>query len=226
MSPGPFERHLRDAIALNRERAPRYAELSGGASRAISRALIAAELVLLPVARWFDRRAEPYHRAGIPLLEELFVPMADAPAFGAPLGGPLGGPLGAPSAAAPASGARRPRVREIRARVRVARRERGFAGAADALDDALAGLSAWPATECLVRHLLESARRLARLAPGHIEMSRDRGLASPESLLTLLFRLHLAGLGGAAMLDARARPLQASGIPVLANDLPRIPEWP
>src|SRR5215207_3680309 len=82
MRVGPFEHHLREAIALNRERAPRYAALSDGASRPISRGLIAAEYLLLPVARWFDRRAASYHRAGIPLLEDLFVPMALTPAFG------------------------------------------------------------------------------------------------------------------------------------------------
>ena len=52
-----FERHLREAIALNRERAPKYAAISGGATRPISRALISAELALLPVARWFDAAA-------------------------------------------------------------------------------------------------------------------------------------------------------------------------
>jgi len=39
----------------------------------------------------------------------------------------------------------------------------------------------------------------------------------------LVFRLHLWGLGAARVLDERARPLQARGVPILANDLPPIP---
>nr|MBA2571563.1 hypothetical protein [Gemmatimonadota bacterium] len=72
---GAFETHLREAIALNRERLPLYAQLTDGASLPISRRLIRAELLALPLARYFDRRAQPYERAGIPLLSEAFVSM-------------------------------------------------------------------------------------------------------------------------------------------------------
>jgi hypothetical protein len=214
MRVGPFEHHLREAIALNRARAPRYAALSAGASRPISRGLIAAEYLLLPVARWFDHQAAPYHRAGIPLLEDLFVPMDRAPAFGSIHLVSGDGPRG--SAVSPAA---------TRRRVSRAYREGAFAGAASALAHELSALAGAPHTDCLVRHLLESALRLATLAPHHIARCAEHGLPSPAPLLARLLGMHLWGLTSAAALDRRARPLQLRGIPILAQDLPPIPVW-
>ena len=210
---GPFEQHLLDAIALNRERAPRYAALSRGASRTISRRLIFAERALLPAARWFDRRAAPWRMAGIPMLEEIFVPMGGAPAFASD-----GPPINA--------GSRGPSPVAVRQRVLACYRDGGFEGAAGALEIELGSLETEPGADCLVRHLLESARRLTVLAPGHLRLAAERGLASPRWLLGLLLRLHLWGLSAASGLDARARPLQARGIPILAQDLPPIPAPP
>jgi len=206
---GPFEQHMLDAIALNAERAPRYAALSGGASLAISRRLILAERAFLPAARWFDRRATPWRRAGIPMLEEILVAMEGAPAF-APSGPPI---IAAASGPPPAA---------VRQRVLARYRQGGFEAAAAALEIEIASLAAEPGADCLARHLLESAHRLTMLAPGYLRLADERGLASPRWLLALLLRLHLWGLGAASDLDARARPLQARGIPILARDLPPI----
>lgn len=207
---GAFERHMLEAIALNEARAPLYASLSGGASHPISRRLIMAERTLLPVARWFDWSARRWERAGIPMLEEIFVPMATAPAF-AERGSAIRGANSGARAAA------------LRRTVRRRFREAGFGGAAPALREAIDALSEEPGLDCLVRHLLESAHRLTVLAPGQIRRAEERGMASPHWLLSLLLRLHLWGLGLAEELDARARPLQARGIPILASDLPPIP---
>ena len=211
---GAFEHHLREAIALNRERAPRYAALSAGASRPISRGLIAAEYFLLPVARWFDRQAAPYDDAGIPLLDDLFVPMAQAPAFGS---------LRLSRNESPTSPG--PRTAAIRRRVGRAYRERSFAGAAAALAEELDALAGAPQMDCLVRHLLESALRIATLAPDRQARCEARGLSSPAPLFSRLLWMHLWGLAPAAMLDRRARPLQARGVAILAQDLPPIPVW-
>jgi hypothetical protein len=208
--PGPFEQHLRDAIALNRHRAPHYSSRSGGRSRSISRALIAAEWALLPVARWFDRRAEPYHRAGIPLLDEVFTSMEEVP------------PLGSCSPRLTSATYRPPEVAAIRRRVRSEFVAAGFGAAERAISVELSRLDRDSHLDCTLRHLLESAHRIAALAPQHIARARSAGLASPESLIARLLRLHLRGLPLAAWLDARARPVQMAGIPILEQDLPRI----
>ncbi|HEX6053345.1 MAG TPA: hypothetical protein VFZ21_28950 [Gemmatimonadaceae bacterium] len=111
----------------------------------------------------------------------------------------------------------------MRRRVVAAYDARGFDGAREALAEELSTLAATPETDCLVRHLLESARHLAARAQCHIDLAAARGLRSPRSLLVLLLRLHLWGLSPARTLDARARPLQARGIAILAQDLPAIP---
>lgn len=211
---GAFEAHLREAIALNRERAPRYAALSHGESRRISRWLIATEWLLLPVARWLDHRAAPYERAGIPLMQDCFVPMSDAPAFAE--SSPWPSPALQPVPVRPA---------QIRHRVRSALRTGSFTSAAGAIGQELRALDAAPGNH-MVRHLLESARRIATVAPRHIRRSTDYALPSPARLLTQLLELHLLGFEAAAFLDRQAHPLQRRGIPILAQDLPPIPARP
>lgn len=212
MRGGPFERHLREAIALNRDRAPRYAALTRDASRPISNALIGAEVGLLPVARWFDAAARPYHAAGIPLLEELFISMADTPTFQECRLMP---------AAAQVVSWKRPRA--IRQRVRRAYRAGSFSAAAEVLEEELTLLAVDPEVNCMLRHLLESAHRLTMLAPDHVAQARARGLRSPAPLLGRLLSLHLWALRAGNALDRRALPLQRRGIAILAQDLPRIP---
>lgn len=211
---GPFEAHLRDAIGLNRERAPRYAALSSGASRSISRSLIAAEWLLLPVARWFDRRAAPYECAGIPLMQDCFVPMSGVPPFAVSCPCPS-----EPVPPAPATPFR------TRRRIRSAFRTGSFPAAAGAIEAELRVLEAAPG-HAMLRHLLESARRIATVAPGHIARAEILGLPSPALLLSRLLLLHLLGLETAALLDRRAHLLQRQGIPILAQDLPPIPARP
>ena len=162
----------------------------GGSPGSPTRALIAGEYLLLPVARWFDRRAAPYHRAGIPLLEALFVPMAGAPAFGSVVLASDGEPSG-PG----------PRPAAIRRRVGRAYRGGAFPGAASALAVELDTLAAAPQRDCLVRHLLESAtvRRIA-----HITGAQTRGDRGARALMTSLLALNCpVGPGACATLMAR-----------------------
>lgn len=211
---GHFEAHLREAIALNAARAPQYAARTGGRSRAVSRRLIASERLLLPVARWFDERAARYHAAGVPLLDALFVPMDATPPYGAT------SPCRLPTAYRP------PDPWRLRAAVVRGFRADGYAGAAGAVEKALERLDACPAVDGMTRHLLESLRRLCHLAPPSVAAARALGMASPGWLLGMLFWGHLAALGFAARLDARARPLQCAGVPIVVGDVPPIPPHP
>jgi hypothetical protein len=76
---GAFEVHVQEAIVLNRRRLWRYAHQSRGRSLPVSLALIASELLILPIARSFDRRAQTWSDAGIPLFDDLFTSMSEAP---------------------------------------------------------------------------------------------------------------------------------------------------
>jgi hypothetical protein len=210
MGAGPFERHIREAIELNRRRAPLYAEASAGVSLSLSRKLIRRERMLIPLARWLDRRDARYAAAGVPVLDELFVSMEGAPEF-------LPRVPAVPPTTRPAP------ARALAAALRGAWRRGGYAAAAAAIERELEGLAADPAYWCMRRHMLESALRLCLAEPRHVAAARVAGLPSPGWMHRLLLRLHLAGLPAAARLDAEAHPLQARGIPILCRDLPSIP---
>ncbi|HEU0014835.1 MAG TPA: hypothetical protein VFQ45_14205 [Longimicrobium sp.] len=207
-----MERHVREAIALNRERMPRYAALTGGRSAPISRRLIRTEQLTGVVARYVDWRARPFQRAGIRIVCDDFVPMAHTPAFRERVPDPP--PL---SAFAPAD------ARRIRRAVKQALRVGGFPAASAALEVEIARFSTTPAFHCMLRHLLESALRASSQAPRYAAQARALGLRSPEGLSRMLLDLHLTGLGEAAALDRRAAPLQSEGIPILCQDVPPIP---
>jgi hypothetical protein len=206
---GPFEAHLRDAIALNRSRAPVYARRSRGRSVPVSAALVGAELALLPVARWYDRRAERWARRGVPLLDELFASM---PSTTLDVG------------AMPSSCVRlRVDAARIARRARIALDRRGFGAAGDRLARALDALPRDGVGCALLRHLLESALAIARRAPELCARAARAGLGSPAPLLAGLLRLHLRGLALAAALDRLAWPAQRAGVPILVADLPEPP---
>jgi hypothetical protein len=205
-----MERHLREAIALNRERMPRYDSLTGGRSRAVSRRLIRSEQLALAAAWVIDRRAETWLAHGVRIVCDDFVPMEHTPPFLARADPP-------PYPFVPRD------PRRIRRAVVHAFRAGGFAGASAALEDELGRLSEAPAYHCMTRHLLESALRISNLAPVHAEAARAHGLPPTDRLSRTLLDLHLMTLGEAARLDRRAAPIQAEGVPIVCRDVPPIP---
>jgi hypothetical protein len=209
-----METHLREAAALNRARMGAYSRLAEGRSRGLSRRLIWAERLAIPIAWYVDRRAEPFLRAGIPIVCDDFVPMSGTP----PLTLSAADPLSAePFLAADA--------RRIARAVRTAMQEGGFPATSKTIRAELERLESAPIRHCMLRHLLESALRISHQAPLYAARARELGVADPGSLSRLMLDLHLAVLGEAARMDRRAAPLQAEGIPILYHDVPPIPPF-
>lgn len=208
---GCMERHLREAIELNRARAPLYARLSAGASRRVSRRLIATERLALPLARLLDAYAERYQDAGIPVLCEDFVEMS--------------GVAPAPDRRGPApAGSFTPvEAGPLARRLRAARRAGGFGGTAAAADAEVARLAHQPEYHCMTRHMLESIRRVAGQAERYAGDADRLGVPAPTWISDVLLRLHLAALGESARLDRAAAPVQAAGVPIVCRDVPHIP---
>lgn len=209
---GCMERHLREALTLNKARMPLYSELTGGRSRGISRRLIWSERLALPVAWYIDHRGRRYQALGIAVVCDDFEPMDRTPAFRARVENPP--PL---SAFAPAD------ARRIKRAVERAHRSGGFAAASAALAHEVEALAETPAFNCMTRHLLESALRISNGARRYDADARARGIASPAGLSRTLLTLHLHTLGEAARLDRRAAPIQAEGVPIICQDVPPIP---
>ncbi len=211
-----FQLHLEEAIALNEKRKPLYSWLTQGRSDAISDKLIESEKLSLVFARAVDDAARPYQQAGVAVACDEFVSMADVPVFREryefepePL-----------TAFEPVDGV------ALRDGLEATFAEEGFAGLAVAADTALDALEEPHAYHCMVRHMLESLRRIANLAPTHEVNAQERGLSSPLSISEDLVELHLLSIDPAAKLDEQASVLQAEGIPILCQDVPSIPPGP
>ncbi len=205
--PGPFERHVREAIALNRQRRPGYVRAGGARAALVSRLLVGSERALVPLARRLDRRAE--REGSVEALASVLSPMSAAPHAARPVSGPA---RGAGVCARLAARLAPPLARADRELRRGGTPRDGLAQILDTLREAsgASGLHLAMST-----HLAESALLAASRIPLH------PGPLHPS--LATFVRLHLAGLPLALALDAFAAPLHARGVGLLANDLPPIP---
>lgn len=212
---GPFETHLRDAIAVNSTRSTLYAEATQGASRSLSTVLIGTENATLPMAMWLDNRAQSFNEQGIGIVADDFVPMQPLPAWDTP---PRYTRVATPQALWEVSTV----LRELRRIGRRAARRLAFVSVAEAtalaLDQVRNCETAQQSHFAMTRHLLESVG----LAAVHAEdyLRRDPKTAS---LARDLVRLQLVGLRLAVGLDARAQHLHKRGAGILVNDVPSIP---
>lgn len=210
---GPFESHVREAIAFNRVRAQHYAALTGGLSDGVFRRYLIAETLVLPFAAWFDRQAAPYEEAGVPILSSVFESMQSVP---------------------PLSGTREPQKddgwsphsREMARKLESAFRANGFHALAKTTNDCLHLLAMRPWRDCMLTHQIESLRRVANVSPVNLQAATCAGMLRPEGLIRCFVRFHLRGVRAASWVDKPALQLQLLGFPILANDLPHITPWP
>lgn len=210
---GPLATHLREAIALNRERRPLYAAVTDGESRPISRILLRQERIALLLSPLVDLPARRHQRAGIPLLEEDLASMSLTPPFQACRLPPpvLDGYVPLPMATV-----------EAELRLSLSGEDNFLAVAATGerwivVSETELGLG------CMSRHLLESIVAIAERAPARVAESEAAGLRDPSRLLRRVLRQHVRLLGAAERLDVRAAPLQAEGVAILCQDVPPIP---
>ena len=207
----PFTTHLRDAIRLNKERAPRYSALTAGQSRKISRRMIFFERLTIPVAMLFDVCARKYQRAGIPLLSEDMVSMAKTPPFSDRLASPPALQRFVPADA-----------RGIAKRIRRAYKQQKWSGVSRVAEEELGKLGGSGAHHALLRHMLESVARISHLAPKHSSLARQKGMKPTDTFSWRLIQLHLLAFPSFSKLDRMAAPLQSRGLPIIHQDVPPI----
>lgn len=205
--------HIREAMALNKERRPKYAALSGDASWYVSNQLIFGEWLSSFLVRKMEREALKYQRAGVPILCDEISPMANAPAFQEEIKPPLNPP------------ARLPRIdtRKMKQEIKTEFEQSGFLGVASKVKSEIKNLSSYPEYHCMLRHTLESILITAQLAPRHDKLAQETGLPSPLYISWRFIRSQLNILGNVHRLDRDAFPIQARGIPILCQDVPPIP---
>jgi hypothetical protein len=210
---GCFETHVVEAIALNEQRKPLYADLTDGDSRRISNGLILFEQAIRLPARLIDDRAARWQEAGLAIGCDEFVPISLTPPFQSQVAPP------------PVAFERRSGL-VLATELKLAFATGGYDKLGDKLEEELAVLAALPGHHCLLRHFLESLLRGANLAPIHAARAAELGLDSPDAISRDLVLLQIAGLPIATKLDADAASIQAKGIPILCQDVPPISPLP
>lgn len=214
---GPcFQEHLEEAIALNESRRPKYSMLTEGRSEAISDTLIDSEKMSLLFAPPIDEAAEPFHEAGVRIVCDEFVSMSEAPAFSDRFAfdpEPI-------ASFEPVDG------NQLTDDLKLAFTDGGFVALSEYADASLSALETPQGYHCMLRHMLESLRRIANLAPVHDARAREAGLDGALAISEEMVRLHFLTIGPAAKLDEQAAQLHAEGVPILCQDVPSIPAGP
>lgn len=210
-----FRDHLREAIALNRERMPLYAELTGGRSLPVSKALIASENRLLILSWLFDidHRARRFELAGIGVTCESFLPMENTPPFRPRF----------PDGPVPESRVYSLASLEVESRLRRAFQRGGERELGLEAQRILKVMDREKRIHCMTRHTLESIARISILQSRHEEQARKNSLPSPASLHRWMLKGHLSLLETTQRLDRMALPFNRKGIPLICQDVPPIP---
>lgn len=207
--------HIREAMMLNKQRKPLYMQLSHGQSKTVSDKLIWLERKLLLAVPFADAWAAPYQAAGIQILCQDLIEMSETPKF------QNRNPEGVDSL----HGYRRPNITAIQSRLLELFRAKAYLPLAEYADSEIKDLDQKPRYNCMVRHILESIRRMAALTPIHERNALAKNMLSTEMLSRTILRTHIMLLNDFAEIDELAAPLQANALPILCQDVPYIP-WP
>lgn len=207
-------RHIEDAMRLNEERKPLYAALSNGESVKVSEALIQFEKNLIWQSKFGDLVSYPFQAAGIPILCSDYISMEKTPAFANQFA--QGVPQAQDFVPAPLKG--------IKESLEKAIDKKDYAQIVKIADTYIVTLEKEPRFNCMVRHFIESLRRVAGLAPQYQKMT-DSTVASwgLRFISQKTLKGHLEFLDEAARIDKLAVPTQIKGIPILCQDVPAIP---
>jgi hypothetical protein len=209
---GCFNKHITDALKLFKERYSKYGKLTQGKSNKVLLQVMASQTEMLPVAWFFDIRARKYQNAGVPVMCDDFVSMSLVPAFKNSVDIP-GEPIEVYVSPEPDT-----IIAEIENEFAI----NGFEGVRRIAEANIEWLKVSPAYHCMLRHMLESIRRAARLAPSYISETEKLGMKSSSKLSWDFIRLHFLGIRKAIAADDAAAPIQALGIPILCQDIPPI----
>ncbi len=211
-----FSGHLKEAIAINRERKKIYAEMTGRRSLCISWALIFFETGALAAAGWVDRQASKFHKIGIPIIEGNIVPMLSLPFPDAP-------PLYRGRATKEVLSSLKGVLKKYRRSMKEDLKRNDFISVAERSYELLQEIRRIEEGQgchfAMTRHLIESIGFAALHAPGYAEASSN----ATVSLSKKFIQMQVFGLACGLCLDKKAQALHGMGAGILVNDVPHIP---
>jgi hypothetical protein len=211
---GPFSEHILDAIRVNLKRLFLYARLSYGLSIPSSLGLIFFEVIILPLAWYYDVFDRRWGEFGLSLLEKDFIDMKEIPNF-------KDKATDIPNGKFPLTP-----VWKIRAEVSQKLSSKQWHQAFDYLTEKRSELDRLGVNkkQPLVVHFLESIHRATGLT---IKSLKD--IPSKEIERSFLqyrswfIYWQMVGLESALLLDFIAWPLRKKGLLIFEQDVPKIP---
>lgn len=212
----PFSTHVKEAIALNKDRSHYYAQFANGKTKSLSNLYISLEFALLPVAKFMDRWAKKYQKIGYPVLLNDFVCMTTTPAMTRPL--QRYGSLNR-------EGIKlfKTILRDYQKNGNAAAAKKDFAMvqfyAIKALSDLRHLEKGRNCNLSLSIHLIESAGLSARNAVKIGQMSNNK----TDDFYRAFIILQNIGITGFSSIDLQAQQFHQAGIGIVTNDLPAIP---
>ncbi len=207
-----LRKHLEDAIRINTTRLPLYASLTNEASTPFSKQLIRYEKWACLGSGLFDRKGNEWQEKGIPFIKAEFIDMSQTPEFQDTY----------PNHIAFAHGITILNTKAYRKSLGKALDHDGFEMVFHAAQQFLTLLNEQPAYYCMLRHLLESIRRIAFTTPLHQEKAHALGFSFPLRPARQLIKIHLTMLARAQTFDEDIAFIQQQGIPFIYQDLPHI----
>ena len=209
--------HLLEAIEINKKRKPLYAKISNKRSLKISRTLIFFEMLSLITSYILDNIAKYWQKRNVPVLVHEFIPMEETPEFQEKFTD-----LNDIYSELPVLN-----TQEIEACAKAFYKARDYKGLFAYTDEIIESeMKSYPKHFCMIRHILESIRRGAYLIELHIKRAQDLGVRSPEGFCRYVLVNQINIIHSSRLIDAWAFALQKEGIPIIYQDVPRIPAKP
>lgn len=213
---GYFYIHLADAIKTNRARRAHYIKQTNGKARVLSYWLVSSEVMCLPLARYFDSKAQPFIEQGVPIVQNDFIDMEHIAELGT-----------ATKYQGVADKASCQQVHQALKALKkdglAALKQQDYLGvcqqtahAIDVLDKSEQQAGAHFA---MSKHILESLGLAALHAPKYLEQSGGETEKLAKQLVGI--QLWLADTG--IYMDKLAQNCHAMGAGIIVNDVPEIP---
>lgn len=203
-----FTRHVTESIAINQERRPFYREMSQGQSERAFRLLLTLEYLMIPSAYYFDLRALPFQKKGIPLLRDELVSMNRTPQFD-------------PARRVPVTrGMPELPWRKYYRDLKTAGQTKDPGRVVQVTTRIIEEMSDFPEYYPMTRHLIESVHRFAWFLPAREDDCLKRGVKSPRQLVFQIIDYHLLGLWYFVLIDRAGERVHREGIPMLTCELP------
>jgi hypothetical protein len=202
-----FQGHIKESIAINKDRKKTYSKLTQGKSNRIFNELITYERLTLLPAALYDLKARKYQKQGMDLFCKEFLPLVQTPI---------------PELNIPQERFTLLDWRLHKKKILQALNTHDANKVKEVALRALVELKSQPNYYCLTRHFIESIYRFAHFVPLRRSQAAARGLKDPAKLMFSLMRIQAMGFMGSVNIDLKSQPIQGSGIPMICAEMPNL----